>query len=58
MYTVSKVNDFPRYDMKSSGDNVILRGIVHVESRFPLHFMLYRENWDCFSNSVGLVLLV
>ena len=38
--------------MKCSGENVILRGIFHVVSSFPLHFMLYRGNLDCFSNSV------
>ena len=31
---------------------MILRGIVHVVSGFALHFMLYRGNLDCFSNSV------
>ena len=35
--------------MKCSGENVILREIVHVVSGFPLHFMLYRGNLDCFS---------
>ena len=35
--------------MKSSGQNVILRGIVHVVINFPLHYMLYRGNLDCFS---------
>ena len=34
LYTVSKVFDFPRYDMKSSGENETLRGILHVVSRF------------------------
>ena len=38
--------------MKCSGENVILRGIFHVVSSFPLHFMLYRVILDCFSNSV------
>ena len=38
--------------MKFSGENVILRGIVHVVSCFPLHFMLYRGNLDYFSDSV------
>ena len=37
--------------MKCSGENVILRGIFHVVSRFPLHFMFYRGNFDFFSNS-------
>ena len=38
--------------MKCSGENVILRGIVHVVSGFPLHFMFYCGNFDCFSNRV------
>ena len=36
-YTVPKVIDFPRYNMKCSEENVILRGIFHVVSGFPLH---------------------
>ena len=56
--TVPKVIDFPRYNMKSSGQNVILRGIVHVVLHFPLHYMLYRGNLDCFSNSVLLMCAV
>ena len=51
-HTVPKVIDFPRYNMKCSGENVILRGIVHVVSGFPLHFMFYSGNLDCFSNRV------
>ena len=43
---------FQRNNMKCSGENVLLRGIFHVVSCFPLHFMLYRGNLDCFSNSV------
>ena len=35
---------------------MILRGIFHVLSRFPLHFMLYRGNLDYLSNSVEHVL--
>ena len=31
-----------------SVENVILRGIFYVVSRFPLHFMLYRGNFDYF----------
>ena len=54
LYTVPKVIDFPQYNMKCSGENVILRGIVHVVSGSPLHFMFYRRNLDCFSNRVGL----
>ena len=40
-----------RYNMKCSGENEILREILHVVSRFPLHFMLFRGNFDSFSNS-------
>ena len=53
MHTVPKVPviDFPRYNMKCSGENEILRGIFHVVSGFPLHFMLYRGNLDYFLDS-------
>ena len=34
--------------MKCSEENVILRGIFHVVSHFPLHVMLYRGNCDYF----------
>ena len=51
-YTVPKVIDFPRYNMKCSGENVTLRGIFQVVSWFPLHFVLYRGNLDYFSDSV------
>ena len=51
LYTVPNEINSPWYNMKCSGENVILRGIFHVVSRFPLHFMLYRGNFDCFSNS-------
>ena len=40
--TVPKEIDFPQYNMKFSGENVLLRGIFHVVSGFPLLFMLYR----------------
>ena len=30
-YTVSREIDFPRYNMKCSGENVILRRIFHVQ---------------------------
>ena len=33
--------------------NVIIRGIFHVVSCFPLHSMLYHGNFDCFSNSAA-----
>ena len=52
-YAVPNVIGFPRYNMICSGENVILRGIFHIVTCFPLHFMLYRGNFDCFSNSVG-----
>ena len=51
-YTVPKVIDFQRYNMKCSGENVILRGIIQVVSGLSLHFMFYRWNLDCFSNRV------
>ena len=51
-YTVPKEIDFPRYNMKFSGGNVILPVIFHAVSCFPLHFMLYRGHFDCFSNRV------
>ena len=46
-----KVIDFPWYNMKCSGEIMILRGIVHVLSCFPLHFMLphyIAEIWITF----------
>ena len=46
VYTVPKEIHFPRYNMKCSGNNVILRGIVHVVSCFPLYFMLYCGNLE------------
>ena len=50
LYTVTKVIDFPQYNMKCSGENVILRGIFHVVSCFLLHFMLLyiAEIWITF----------
>ena len=44
IYTVPKVIDFPRYNMKCGGENVILRGIFHVVSCL----MLYCGNLDYF----------
>ena len=46
----------PRYKMKCCEENVILPGIFHVVSHFPLLFMLYRGNLDCFSNSAPLTI--
>ena len=40
-HTVPMVIDFPRNNMKCSGENEILRGIFHVVSRFPLHLHLH-----------------
>ena len=54
--TVSKVINFPRYNIICSGGNVIICGIFYVVSCFPLHFMLYRGNLDCFSNSAACCL--
>ena len=47
-YTVPKEINFPRYSMKCSRDNVILRGIFHVPvvSCFPRHLLNYRRNFD------------
>ena len=52
IFIVPKVIDFQRYNMKCSGENEILRGTFHVVSRFLLHLMLYRGNFDYFLNSV------
>ena len=51
----NRLSGLPRYNMKCSRENVILRGIFNVVSGFPLHFMLYRENLDCFSNRVRVM---
>ena len=51
--TVPKVIDFPRNNMKCSGENVILSGIFHVVSRFPLHFILHREILITFLTVIG-----
>ena len=51
-YTVPKEIGFPRYNMKCSRENVILRGKFHVVSCFPLHFILYRRNLDYILDSV------
>ena len=51
-YTVPKEIPFMRYNTKCSGENVILGGIVHLISFFPLNFMLYRGNLDYLSDSV------
>ena len=32
--------------------------IFHVVSRFPLLFMLYRGNLDCFSNRVSKIFII
>ena len=51
LLTVANVIVFPRYNMKCSRANVILRGIFHVVSCCPLHFMSYRGNLDYFLDS-------
>ena len=51
----STVIDFPRHNMKCSGENETLSGIFHVVSRFPLHFVLYKGNLDYFLDSVGTI---
>ena len=52
--TVPKVIDFPRYNMKCSGENVILRGIVHVVSGFPLYISCsIAEIWIAFLTGSG-----
>ena len=55
-HTVPKKIDFPWYNLKCSGENVILRGIFHVVSFFPKHFVLYRGNLDYFSDRVVFTL--
>ena len=39
VFTVPKVIDIPRYNMKCSEENEILRGILRVVSRFPLQYI-------------------
>ena len=51
-YRLFPVAEASAITMKCSGENVKLDEIFHVVSCFPLHFMLYRGNVDCFSNSV------
>ena len=41
-----------RYNIKCSGENVILGGLFHVVSCFTLNFILYRGNLVYFSDSV------
>ena len=43
---------FLQFNMKCSGENLILRRIFHLVSCFPLHFMLYLGNLGYFSDSV------
>ena len=49
----NRLSGLPRYNMKCSRENVILRGIFYLVSCFPLHFMLYHGNLEYFSDSVG-----
>ena len=55
--TVKKKIHIPRYNIKCSGENVILCEIFHVVSSFPLHFMLFRgylPYFDYFSGQCGV----
>ena len=58
-YTVPKKIDFPRYNMKCSGEKRdTTRNIsCTVVSFFPLHFMLYGGNLDYSSDSVIFFLI-
>ena len=48
-----KANRFSTvYHEMLRGKRDTIRGIFDVVSRIPLHFMLYRENYDYFLNSV------
>ena len=58
LYPIPKEIHFPRCNMKCSGESVILRKIVHFVVCFPLHFMVYRRNFDYFSDRVGTALYV
>ena len=42
--------------MKCSWENEILRGILRVVSRFPLHFVLVHGNFNYFLDSAVIVL--
>ena len=49
LYTVPKVIDFLRYNMQCSGEHVILRGIFHVVSGFPVYISCYiAEIWIAY----------
>ena len=50
VHTVPKEIVFSQYSMKCSGQIAILRKEVHEVSCFPLHFILYHGNLDCFSS--------
>ena len=51
-YTVPKVIEFLRYNMICSGENVILCGIFHVVSGFPL---LYISSFHVILQKFGLL---
>ena len=42
-YTVLKEIDFPRYNMKCSGEDVILRGIFHVVHVYTTFHVISRK---------------
>ena len=58
-YTVQKKIDFPRYNMKCSGEKRDTTQNISctVVSFFPLHFMLYGGNLDYSSDSVIFFLI-
>ena len=50
--TVPKVIDFPRYNMKCSGDNVDTTRNISCSISFSSTFHVYRGNLDYFMDSV------
>ena len=58
VHTVPKVSDFPQYNMKCSGENVILRGTFHVISGLPstFHVISWKfQIWIAFLTVYDLV---
>ena len=59
LYPVPKVIHFPRYNMKCSGENLILRGIVHVVSIVFLIISCYiAEIWIAFLTVYTYIVVV
>ena len=48
LYTVPKLIDFPQFNMKCSGGNVMLRGRFCAVSGFPLYLCYIAEIWIAF----------